>query len=107
MDKEKILAAARSDKNRGKEFENKQSVRGSLLSALFAILLGIVLFFVEYFCRGTFNLGLIAVGTTALGVQYLFEGITVRKIRMVIAGFIYTFFAVIFALAFIGQVVAV
>ena len=49
MDRESVLARARSDKNRGKEYENKQAVRGSLLSAFFAILLGIVLFFIEYF----------------------------------------------------------
>ena len=107
MDTDKILAAARSNKHRGKEFENKQSVRGSLLSAFVAILLGIILFFVEYFCQGTLNFGLIAVGTTALGVQYLFEGITVKKIHLIIAGTFYVFLAIIFALAFIGQVVVV
>lgn len=106
MDKEKILAAARCDKHRGEEFENKQYVRGSLLSAFFAILLGIILFFAEYFCQGTLNFGLIAVGATALGVQYLFEGITTKKVLTIIVGSIYSLLAALFTLAFIGQVVA-
>ena len=105
MDRESVLARARSDKNRGKEYENKQAVRGSLLSAFFAILLGIILFFVEYFSKGTLNFGLIAVGTTALGVQYLFEGITVKKTHLIIAGAIYSLLAIFFVLAFISQVV--
>ena len=106
MDRESILAKARTDKNRGKEYENKQSIRGSLLSAIFAILLGIVLFFVEYCSKGTLNFGLIAIGATAVGVQYLFEGITVKKIHMIIAGAIFALLAAIFILIFIGQVVA-
>ena len=76
------------------------------MSAIFAILLGIALFFVEYCAKGTLNFGLITIGATAVGVQYLFEGITVKKIHMIIAGAIFALLAAIFILIFICQVVA-
>ena len=106
MDRENILAKARSDKNRGKEYENKQSMRGGLLGAYLAVLLGLALSFVEYFAKGTLNFGLIAVGATALGVQYLFEGITIKKVYLIIAGIIYFVLAIFLVLVFISQVVA-
>lgn len=106
MEKEKILEAARVDKNRGKEFENKQAVRGSLISALFALFVGIGLFCLECIMKGTLNFGLVAVGMTAVGAQYLYEGITVKKVHMIILGVIYSVLALFFVLAFIGQVVS-
>lgn len=44
MNNEKILEAARKNKNRGKEFEQKESTRSSLLGTLVALLVGIGLF---------------------------------------------------------------
>ena len=41
MNNEKILEAARKNKNRGKEFEQKESTRSSLLGSLVALLVGI------------------------------------------------------------------
>lgn len=105
MDKEKILEAARFDKNRGKEYEHKQTTRGSILSIAMAILVGIILFFLEYFAKGTLNFGLIAVAMTAGGAQYIYEGITLKKVRFIVFGILYSVVAIFFILAFIGQVV--
>ena len=106
MEKDKILAAARNEKYRGKEYENKQATRGNLLSSFVALIVGAVLFCLECILKGSLNFGLFAVGMTAVGVQYLYEGITVKKLRMVVIGIIYLAIAFFFVLAFIGQVVA-
>ena len=107
MDKDQILKAARTDKHRGKEFENKESVRSSLLGSAVSILLGIGLFLIEYFIQGSVNVGLIAVGMTAASVQWLYEGIKVKKIFLIIAGAFAGIIALLFILLFVAQVVAV
>lgn len=107
MEKDKILAAARTDKNKGKEYEHKQSIRGSLLSVACAVFVGIGLFLLEYLVKGTLNFGLIAVGMTAGGAQYLYEGITVKKVSLIVIGAIHSIVALFCILVFIGQVVLV
>mgnify|MGYP000008876308 FL=1 len=105
MNNEKILEAARKNKNRGKEFEQKESTRSSLLGTLVALLVGIGLFLLEYFINNSVNIGLIAVGMTASGVQSLYEGLKVRKLSLTVIGAIQTLIALIAILAFVGQVV--
>lgn len=105
MNNEKILEAARKNKNRGKEFEQKESTRSSLLGTLAALLVGVGLFLLEYLVNNTVNTGLIAVGMTASGAQSLYEGIKVGKLYLIIIGAIQTLIAVIAILAFVGQVI--
>lgn len=105
MNNEKILESARKNKNRGKEFEQKESTRSSLLGTLVALLVGIGLFLLEYFINNSVNIGLIAVGMTASGVQSLYEGLKVRKFYLTEIGAIQTLIALIAILAFVGQVV--
>ena len=105
MDRDRILATARIDKLRGKEFENMESTRSSLIGGLFALLVGLVLFLLEYFVQNSVNVGLIAVGMTATGVQSLYEGIIIRKFHLVIIGGLQLAIAVIAILAVVGQVV--
>lgn len=75
MNNEKILEAARKNKNRGKEFEQKESTRSSLLGTLVALLVGIGLFLLEYFINDTVNIGFIAVGMTASGYSRFTRGL--------------------------------
>lgn len=105
MNNEKILEAARKNKNRGKEFEQKESTRSSLLGTLVALLVGIGLFLLEYFINNSVNIGLIAVGMTASGVQSLYEWLKVRKLYLTVIGAIQTLIALIAILAFVWQVV--
>lgn len=105
MDKERILAAARNEKYRGQEYENKECARSSMLSILVALIVGFVLFLLEYFIKGTVNTGLIAVGLTAAGVDSLYEGVKLNKVYLKIAGAIQLFIAVAAILAFVGQVI--
>ena len=46
-----------------------------LLGTLVALLVGIGLFLLEYFINNSVNVGFIAVGMTASGVQSLYEGL--------------------------------
>lgn len=105
MDKEKVLAAAQKNKYMGKEYENKVSIRGGIWSSFVALLVGVFLCLLEYFCDGTLNIGLIAVGLTASGVEFLYEGIKVKKTLMMVAGTIEAIAAIFVILAFVGQVV--
>ena len=63
------------------------------------------LFLLEYFINDTVNIGFIAVGMTASGVQSRYEGLKVRKLSLTVIGAIQTLIALIAILAFVGQVV--
>ena len=106
MDKDKILAAARDDKHRGEEFENKETARSGLLSSAIALLVGVVLFQLEYFINGTVNVGQIAVGMTAAGVDSIYEGIKLKRNYMTVIGIVQLLVAIFAILIFIAKVVS-
>lgn len=106
MNNEKILEAARKNKIRGKEFEQKESTRSSLLGALAALLVGIGMFLLEFLVNKSINLSFIAVMLTASGVQSLYEGIRVKKVYLTVLGAIQTLLALITVSVFVWQVVA-
>lgn len=105
MEKNKILEAARNNKNKGQEYENKESVRSSLFGAAASIVVGIILFLVEYFVKDSVNISLIAVGMTMVSVQSLYEGIKNKKIYLIILGIIQALIVIFSILLFIKQVV--
>ena len=78
--------------------------RNLLVVAFWALSLP-CLFLLEYFINDTVNIGFIAVGMTASGVQSLYEGLKVRKLSLTVIGAIQTLIALIAILAFVGQVV--
>ena len=105
MDKDTILAAARNEKHKGREFENKESARSGLLSSAIALLVGIGLFLLEYFVRDSVNIGLIAVGMTAAGVDSFYEGIKLNRHYMTAIGIIQMLIATFAILLFVAKVV--
>lgn len=107
MDKEKILAAARNDKYRGQEYENRESTRGSLLSVFITLIVGTSLFLLEYCVNKSINVGLIALGLTSAGVDSLYEGIKLKRHHMTIVGILMSLGAIVAILIFVGQVVLV
>lgn len=106
VDNESILAKARKEKYRGKEYENKESTRSNLLATAIALLVGSALFLLEYFIKGTANVGLLAVGLTTASVDLLYEGLKLKKPWFTFAGIVQALAAVVFILFFVGQVVA-
>ena len=107
MEKDEILSAARIDKQRGKEFENKESARSNLLSSAVALLVGVALFVLEYLLNKTVNVGLIAVGMTAAGVDSFYEGVRLKRHYMTAIGVIQMLAAVFAILIFVAKVVHV
>ena len=107
MDKEKILAAARSEKHKGKEFEHKESTRSGLLGSAIALLVGIILFLLEYFVKNSVNVGLIAVGMTSTGVDSFYEGVKLKRHYLTIIGVIQILIAIFAILSFLSEVVVV
>ena len=106
MDNKAILEAARNNKGRGQEYENKESVRSSLLGSAIAIFVGVILFLVEYYAKDSVNVSLIAVGMTAACVQSLYEGIKTKKTHLIVIGCVELIIVIFALLIFIAQVVA-
>ena len=106
MDKNSILEAARNNKTRGQEYENKESIRSSLLGSAIAVFSGIILFLVEYFIKNSINVSMIAVCMIAASVQYLYDGIKTQKAYMIIIGAIEAIIALFAIIVFIGQVIS-
>ena len=106
LKKESILEAARNEKSRGMEYENRTGISGGLIALLAALAVGTVLFLIELFSRGTLNLALITLLMTAAGTDLLYEGIRMRSVWRIIAGGIQALLALFFALGHIWQVVS-
>ena len=106
MDNKTILEAARNNKGRGREYENKESARSSLLGSAIAIVIGMILFLVEYFVKDSVNVSLIAVGMTAACVQSLYEGIKTKKTYLIVIGCVESLIVVFALLVFLAQVVS-
>lgn len=106
MDKKTILEAARNNKSRGQEYENKESVRSNLLGSEIAISIGLILFLIEYFVKGYVNVSLIAVGMTAACVQSLYEGIKTKKTYLIVIGCAESFIVIFALLIFLARVVS-
>lgn len=105
MDRDKILEAARRDKYRGREYENEEGMRGSLLSVAVSLIVGVGLFVLEYYTKGTVNIGLIAVGCTVAGVDSLYEGIKLKRTGLKIVGIVMSLTAIAAIALFVGQAV--
>ena len=78
-DKDEILKAAQKDTFTGKEFENRAGTKGTLLASLVSLIVGTILFITEFFVKGPWNIGLVAVAMTASSVQLLYEGIRIKN----------------------------
>ena len=107
MNKEDILAAGRKEK-KGKEYENKVTVKSSLYGELAALIVCGILFFSEYFIRGSVNTSIMAVVWAAIGVQSLVEGIKNRpfKVHLILIGVVASLFALLITVSCIKGMVA-
>ena len=104
MDRKEILEAARRI-GTGKEYENKEVIKGNLLSALTALVIGAFLFFFEYLKNGSFNWGIASIALTACATQSLYEGIKLKKISWICIGSLQTILALITLVAAIVKLV--
>lgn len=107
MDREKILAAAQSNKKRGCEYENREGLRGSVLAELITLAVLFILFLLEACVNKTYNVSLGAAATTIAGVDALYEGIKAKKRYLILVGILTLLLAVICIVAFVRQVIGV
>ena len=105
MDNNKILEMARKNKRRGREYESNQSIRSNLLGSAIAMVVGIILFLIEYFVKDSVNISLITVAMVALCVEFLYEGIKTKKLYLIAMGIIEAIIAVLSILVFVVQVI--
>ena len=106
IDKNEILKAVKSEKTKSKEYEDRVGIKSNVVGLLAALIVGIILFLVEYFVKKTWNIALVAVFMTAAGVQMLYEGIRIKSVWRVIIGTVQVLIALFFTLGFIGQVIS-
>ena len=106
LSKNDILKAAQKEGTKGKEYENREGIRSNLVGFLAALLVGTILFLVEFFVKRTWHIALIAVFMSAAGAQILYEGIRIKSVWRIIVGAIQVLIALFFTLGFIGQVIS-
>ena len=103
MDKNTILESARNNGDRGNEYEFKESIRSSMVSTVVMIVVGMMLFAVEYYAKGIVNVSLIILGVTVIGTDMLYKGIAFKKIWRIIPGGIFALIALIMIIAMVVQ----
>ncbi len=106
MDRDEILASAKSDKGRTNEFENRIGLKSGLLGSFVSLTAVIVFLLVEFKIRGTVNLGFPAIVFWGNCADRLFVGIkTGRKIAIVV-GVLSGLCAIILSVTYFKQMVA-
>ena len=95
MNKEQILNAAKKNKLKGNEYETTESVRSSLLGMIVAILVGSALFLIELCVGKRVNVSLISVVSALMGIQWLRDGVKLRRIYMIVAGIVFLVVALV------------
>lgn len=99
MDKKSILEAARNNGDYGNEYENKESVRASLVSAVVMLVVGMILFAIEFYMKGMLNVSLFIVGVAAIASDMLYRGIAFKTVWRIVLGGILSFVALVMIIA--------
>lgn len=107
MDNKTILEIAQSKKIKNSEYEHSVGLRGGAWSTVAALLIMSVLFFVELFVKGTYNVGILAIGSTLTGIDALYEGCKTKKLFLILIGATLLVCDIVCILVFLGQVMGV
>ena len=99
MDNKTILEAARNNGDRGNEYELKENIRSSMVSSVVMLVVGMILFAIEYYVKGVLNVSLIILGVTVIGTDMLYRGITFKKLWRIILGSVLLLIALIMIIA--------
>ena len=99
MNNKSILEAARKNKERGSEYELKKNIQAYLICTIAMLISGMILFFIDYFVKGTLNISLIIVAIIAISSNTLYQGITFKKVWKIILGAILCLIALIMIIA--------
>ena len=95
MNKEQILNAAKKNKLKRNEYETTESVRSSLLGMIVAIVVGSALFLIELFVGKRVNVSLISVVSALMGIQWLRDGVKLKRIHLIVAGIVFLVVALV------------
>ena len=104
MNKEQILNAAKKNELKANEYETTESVRSSLLGMIIAIVVGSVFFLIELCVGKSVNVSLISVVSALMGIQWLRDGIKLRRIHLIAAGIVFLVVALITFIVVIVEV---
>lgn len=99
MDKNKILEAARKKENRSEEYEYNVEDSASIISACVILIVGMILFAIEYYLKDIVNVSLITLGVTAIGTDTLYKGIAFKKAWKIVIGILLSLIALMMIIA--------
>ena len=105
MDKKKILELAQKE-GAGDEFEKKVLTNSIYLGTAIALIVCGIFIMLEFFFKGTINDSLIACCSIIIGLQYLIEGVKLKKRRSILIGILFLVIALIFVALFIVRMVS-
>lgn len=107
MDNKTILEHVQKNKIKNGEYERSVGLRGGAWSTIITLFVMSILFFLELYAKGTYNVGIIATGSTLTGIDALYEGYKTKNSHLIIIGAIMSMIAFICILVFWGQVFGV
>ena len=105
MDKDKILASAKKDKQKGQEYENQEMKKNGNWSLLGGVIVATIMILIEYFKCGTLNVALIVTLSIMAGIMNFLDGIKVRKKLWIFCGVLELCLFVLFFAYFLFKVV--
>ena len=102
MDRDEILKSAQENKERGREFEREEIMRGDDIASYVGMLVGIALILAKLFVLRQFDYGVCAVVFTTCCVEGINEGIRLKKWWMTAGGIFAGLIALLMAIGYIG-----
>ena len=105
MNREDILSAARENGMKNQEYEKQTLLRGDIISVVIGMLLGVILFIIEWIVKKEMNIGLTTTIFSMSAVQFIYEGIILHKKVYFSIGVFMAILAVLSLLLFLGLMV--
>lgn len=104
MDRERIIEGAKKNKAKGAEFENAVDLNGTSWGLLAADMMALIVLVVRWYGKGTYDFGELAIFATILGVEPLVKGIRLKRWWQILFGALFTLFALVCLICFLGEV---
>ena len=105
MKKEEVLAAARKEKFKGKEFENNIVKNSYGFGIVISLIPAILILTLEGCIRQHLNFGVVSVLFFEIGAQSVFEGVNNRKSYLNVIGTLIIIMAIMALLVFIWELI--
>ena len=97
--KTRAESIVRKKENRSEEYEYNLEDSASIISACVILIVGMILFAIEYYLKDIVNVSLITLGVTAIGTDTLYKGIAFKKAWKIVIGILLSLIALMMIIA--------